>query len=319
MSMNAISTANMSRADWLMERTKGIGGSDSGIVLGLNKYKTPFELWLEKTGRVTPEEIDSEAIYWGNQMEDVVAREFMKRTGKKVHNDNHMHFHPDYPFIFANVDRLLYGESAVLECKTASAYLAKLWKDDEIPDTYLTQVQHYLGVTGLDHAYIAVLIGGNKFVYKEINRDDELIWMIFNAEVKFWNDYVIADVAPPLDGTSAAEKYLKEKYERAEAEKEVVLGSDSKALIEEYLQREEELKPLMERQKEIKNLLKAQMKDAEKGIVGDYITKWFNITQHRVDSKALKKKFPDVYQQVLNESTYRKFDIKERPVNGDSK
>lgn len=312
MSMNAISTANMSRADWLMERTKGIGGSDSGIVLGLNKYKTPFELWLEKTGRVTPEEIDSEAIYWGNQMEDVVAREFMKRTGKKVHNDNHMHFHPDYPFIFANVDRLLYGESAVLECKTASAYLAKLWQDDEVPETYLTQVQHYLGVTGLDHAYIAALIGGNKFVYKEIQRDDELIKMIFDAEVKFWNDYVVADVPPPLDGTSAAEKYLKEKYERAEEEKEVILNNGSKDLLAEYMQLKATLEPLTGRKKEIENLIKAQLKDAEKGIAGDYIAKWFNITSRRIDSKELKKGYPDVYQQVLKESTYRRFDVKER-------
>lgn len=312
MSMNAISTANMSRADWLLERTKGIGGSESGIVLGLNKYKTPFELWLEKTGRVTPEEIDSEAIYWGNQMEDVVAHEFMKRTGKKIHNDNFMHFHSEYPFIFANVDRLLYGEPAVLECKTASAHLAKLWQDDEIPDTYLTQVQHYLGVTGLDHAYIAVLIGGNKFVWKKIKRDDELIKMIIDAEVKFWNDFVVADVAPPLDGTSAAEKYLKEKYERAEAEKEVVLSNESESLIKEYLQRKETLKPLTERQKEIENLIKIQMKDAEKGIAGYYETKWSNVTSQRVDSKALKKKFPDIYQQVLNESTYRKFSVKER-------
>jgi putative phage-type endonuclease len=312
MSMNAISTANMSRADWLMERTKGIGGSDSGIVLGLNKYKTPFELWLEKTGRVQPEEIDSEAIYWGNQMEDVVAREFMKRTGKKVHNDNFMHYHQDYPFIFANVDRLLYGEPAVLECKTASSHLSKLWEGDEIPETYLTQVHHYLGVTGLDYAYIAVLIGGNKFVYKEIQRDDELIKMIFDAEVKFWNDYVVADVAPPLDGTSAAEKYLKENYQRAEAEKEVVLNDGSKDLLTEYMQLKDTLKPLEDRQKEIENLIKAQLKDAEKGIAGDYVAKWFNVTQNRIDSKALKKKFPDVYQQVLNESTYRRFDVKER-------
>ncbi|MFX3616257.1 MAG: YqaJ viral recombinase family protein [Sporolactobacillus sp.] len=310
--MNALSTVNMSRADWLMERTKGIGGSDAGIVLGLNKYKTPFELWLEKTGRVTPEEIDNEAIYWGNQMEDVVAHEFMKRTGKKVHNDNHMHFHPDYPFIFANVDRLLYSEPAVLECKTASAHLSRLWQDDEIPDTYLTQVQHYLGVTELEKAYIAVLIGGNKFVWKEIERDDDLIKMIFNAEAHFWNDYVVTDIAPPLDGTSAAEKYLKEKYTRAEAEKEVILTTESKDLLTEYQQLKETLKPLTDRQKEIENLIKAQLKDAEKGIISDFEAKWSNVTTNRVNTKKLKKQFPEIYREVLNESTYRKFSVKER-------
>nr|DAL87879.1 MAG TPA: Exonuclease [Caudoviricetes sp.] len=312
MSESMVSTAGMSRTEWLLKRTKGIGGSDAGVVLGLNKYKTPFELWLEKTGRVQPQEQGSEAIYWGNRMEDVVAREFARRTGKKVRNDNHMHFHSDYPFILANVDRLVDHEPAVLECKTASAYLAKEWKDDEVPATYLAQVQHYLGVLNKPKAYIAALIGGNRFVWKEIDRDDELIQMIFKAEIKFWNDYVIADVAPPLDGTSAAERYLKEKYQRAEKDKEIALSASSKALIEEYLQQEEVLKPLLDRQKEIKNLLMAQMKDAERGVVGDYVARWSNVTTHRIDSKALKQRHPDVYKDVLKESTYRKFYIKER-------
>lgn len=80
---NAVPTKDMSRSEWLQERAKGIGGSDAGIILGVNKFRTPFELWLEKTGQVEPQETDNEAIYWGNQMENVVAKEFEKRTGKK--------------------------------------------------------------------------------------------------------------------------------------------------------------------------------------------------------------------------------------------
>ncbi len=44
--------SEMSRDEWLIERRKGIGGSDASIILGLNKWKTPFELWLDKTGQV---------------------------------------------------------------------------------------------------------------------------------------------------------------------------------------------------------------------------------------------------------------------------
>lgn len=37
------------------------------------------------------------------------------------------------------------------------------------------QVQHYLAVCGMNKAYIAALIGGNKFVFTTIYRDDSLI------------------------------------------------------------------------------------------------------------------------------------------------
>lgn len=311
MNMNAVPTRDMTRTEWLMERTKGIGGSDAGVILGLNKYRTAFELWLEKTGQVIPQEIDSEAIYWGNQMEDVVAKEFEKRADKKVRRSNFMYSHPKYPFIRANVDRLVVGESAVLECKTASAYLAKEWEGDEIPATYLAQVQHYLGVTGKKKGYIAVLIGGNRFVWKEIERDDELINMIFEAEKDFWENHVLTGVPPAMDGSSAAEQYLKEKYERAEKDKEIVLPSEFKDYLEQYEKIKEDEKLLKKAKTEIENKIKAELKDAEKGLVDSFLVTWKNQTRTTVDSKALKEKFPDIYKQVLKETHFRKFAVKE--------
>lgn len=308
---NAISTKDMSRFEWLQERTKGIGGSDAGIILGLNKYRTAFELWLEKTGQVEPVEVDNEAIYWGNQMEDVVAKEFEKRTGKKVRRTNFMYNHPEYPFIKANIDRLIVGESALLECKTASAYLAKEWEGEEVPDTYLVQVQHYLGVTGKEKAYIAVLVGGNRFIWKEIERDEDLITMIFEAEKNFWERHVLGGEPPALDGSSAAEKYLKEKYERAEKDKEIVLPEEYKELLLQYEKVKSDEKLIKSAKTEIENKIKAELKDAESGIADRFIVTWKNQSRNSVDSKALKEKFPDIYNQVLKISSFRKFDVKE--------
>lgn len=311
MNQNAIPAKEMSRHEWLQARTNGIGGSDAGVILGLNKYKTPFELWLEKTGQVEPQEGDSEAIYWGNQMENVVAKEFERRTGKKVRRSNFMYQHPDYPFIRGNVDRLVVGESAVLECKTASAYLAKEWAGDEVPASYLVQVQHYLGVTGREKGYIAVLIGGNRFVWKEIERDEELINMIFEAEKNFWENNVLAGVAPELDGSSAAEKYLAEKYAKSDPDKEIVLPKDFNAYLEEYFKIKENEKLIKDAKTEIENKLKAELKEAEIGRVGDYIVTWKKQVQKRVDSKALREKFPDIHQQVIKETSFRKLAVKE--------
>ncbi|MFJ7976503.1 YqaJ viral recombinase family protein [Peribacillus sp. NPDC096379] len=311
MNLNAISPHDMSRMEWLEERTKGIDGSDAGIILGLNKYRTAFELWLEKTGQVTPQEIDNEAIYWGNEMENVVAKEFEKRTDKKVRRTNFMYSHPEYPFIKANLDRLVIGESALLECKTASAYLAKGWESDEIPATYLVQVQHYLGVTDKEKGYIAVLVGGNKFIWKEVERDEELINMIIFAEKHFWEHHVLQGIPPELDGSSAAEKYLKEKYGRAEKDKEIILPSDYKEYLSQYEKIKADEKLIKSAKTEIENKIKAELKDAETGLVDSFLVSWKNQLQSRVDTKTLKEKFPDIYREVLKETSFRKFAVKE--------
>lgn len=311
MAKNALSTLTMSRYEWLQERAKGIGGSDAGTILGLNKYRTAFELWLEKTGQVDPIEIDNEAIYWGNEMENVVAKEFEKRTGKKVRRTNFMFSHPEHSFIKANVDRLIVGESAVLECKTASAYLAKEWEGEEIPATYLVQLQHYLGVTGKEKGYIAVLIGGNRFIWKEVERDEELIKMIFDAEIHFWTHHVQQGHAPELDGSSAAEQYLKEKYAQAEKDKEIVLPGEYKDLIAQYEQVKQDEKLLKTAKTEIENKIKAELKDAETGLTDTFMVTWKNQFQNRVDSRALKEQFPDIYKQVIKETSFRKFAVKE--------
>lgn len=314
MSMNElVSTVNMDHETWLQHRKGGIGGSDAAVVLGLSKWKTPFELYLEKAGLVIPQEIQSDAAYFGTQLEELVAKEFEKRSGKKVRRKNAILRHPEHEFIIGNVDRVIVGEKAILECKTASAYLAKEWENDEIPDNYIIQVQHYLGVLGPEYkkAYFAVLIGGNKFVWKEIERDDELIEIIFQKEIEFWNNHVLANVPPALDGSTAAEQYLKQRYSKEEKGKSVDFTSEYKGKIDEYLEIKNSIKSMEEQMKEIENQIKEAMKDAEFGFVQKYQTEWKSITSNRVDTKKLKEHFPDIYAQVVKESSYRKFSIKE--------
>ncbi|MGY6765721.1 YqaJ viral recombinase family nuclease [Faecalibacterium prausnitzii] len=307
------STAEMSRQEWLETRTKGIGGSDASIVLGLNKWKTPFELWLEKSGQVIPVESQSDAAYFGTMLEDLVAKEFELRSGKKVRRRNAMFYHPNYPFITANVDRFVVGEKSILECKTTSSYNAKDWENDEIPANYIVQVQHYLGVLGPEYkkAYFAVLIGGQKFVWKEIDRDDELIEMIFQAEQVFWNEHVEKKIPPKLDGSTAAEEFLKKRYAESEPDKTIDLKYEYKDKIDELLSLKETIKQLKEQEKAIENEIKNELKDAEIGFIQNYQVSWKPVTQSRVDSKKLKSLFPDIYEQVLKSSSYRKFNIKE--------
>ncbi|WP_198491819.1 YqaJ viral recombinase family nuclease [Listeria monocytogenes] len=304
------SIKDMDRTQWLLTRRQGIGGSDAGIIMGLNKYKTPFELWLDKTGQILPDESAGEAAYWGNQMEEVVAKEFEKRTGKKVRRSNMMYQHPEHDFMLANVDRFIVGEDALLECKTASAYLAKEWESDEVPATYLVQIQHYLAVTGKSKAYVAVLIGGNKFIWKEIERDEELINQIIAFELDFWETNIKGHVAPALDGSSAAEKYLKDRFAKSE-DKQIILPKTFNEYLTERANLERDIKLLETRKKEIDNNIKGHMESAEKALSDNYEVSWKSMTSKRVDTKKLKEKFSDIYLTVLMESHSRKFTVKE--------
>jgi putative phage-type endonuclease len=191
-----ISTLGLSRDEWVALRRRGIGGSDVAKVAGISKWGTPLTLFLEKTGAITPEE-PGEAAYWGEVLEDVVAAEFSKRTGIKVRRKNAICFHKEYPWMLANIDREVVGTNKGLECKTASAYLHEEWKDDEVPDQYYLQVQHYIEVMGWDSCYIACLVGGQRFIWKEIPRDDETIKGLIEIEREFWRR-VEANDPPPL-------------------------------------------------------------------------------------------------------------------------
>lgn len=300
----------MDKLEWLKERQCGIGGSDVGAILGVNKYKTPFEVYLEKIEPIEEVKEQFESAYWGDQLEEIVAKEFEKRTGKKVRRDRKHYKHKDYPFMVANIDRRVVGENAILECKTANQYLTNEWQEDEVPASYLLQVQHYLFVTGAEVGYIAVLIGGQKFIWKEIQRDEELIQMIIEAEKTFWK--MVENKTPPaLDGSSAAEKYLKEKYKEAERDKSVELGFEYKEKIKSYLEMKEQQKNFEVQVKELENQIKAEIGKAEYAYAPGYSLSWKNILSNRVDSKKLKSEFPEVYEKVVKENISRKFNIKE--------
>ena len=181
-------------AELVKDRTKGLGGTDMGpLVLGPERCfgKTPLSVYREKIGEAPPFEA-SEAMHWGNVLEDPVAQEYVARTGRKVRRVNETLRDKDRPYLMAHIDRKVVGEDRILEVKTTG----RDWARDELPDNYTVQVQHYLGVTGAAVADVAVLVGGQKFHLYEIPRNDELIEILQGAGEKFWNTHVLPRLPP---------------------------------------------------------------------------------------------------------------------------
>ena len=211
---NMISTKDLTREKWLELRRNGIGGSDASVVMGKNPWRSIQQLWEDKTGKTPVLENSNEYTYWGNVMEGIIRKEFMNRTGLKVRQKHFMIFHPQFPFMFADVDGIVtdeYGEKCIFEAKTVSQYREDEWKDGKIPVEYMLQVQHYLAVCNMQKAYIAALIGSNHFIYYTILRDEEMIADLVYAEKKFWEYNVKCDIRPEIDDSEATKEFLDRK------------------------------------------------------------------------------------------------------------
>ena len=304
------STENMSYEQWLESRKQGIGGSDASVVCGINRYKAPIQLWLEKTNQIPIEEA-GEAAYWGTQLENLVRSEFSKRTGIEVKQVHYILQSEEHPFMLANLDGICehpeFGACG-FEAKTASAYKTSEWEDG-IPDEYQLQIQHYMAVTGYRGFYIAVLIGGNTFRWKFIERDEELISMLIELESDFWHH--VQDLTPPqLDGSKAASEFLAERFPHSMAASKITLPQTAEDLIHQYNEACEQLNHLTEQKQEAENLLKQMLGENEVGTTNTHIITWKTITQERLDSKTLKSEHPTLYKKYANQTSYRRFSIK---------
>ena len=306
------STENLPYEDWLTYRKQGIGGSDASIVCGVNRYRSPVELWMNKTGQLHEEEA-GEAAYWGTQLESLVRAEFTKRTGIEVQIVRQILQSEEYPFMIANVDGLCthpdFGP-CIFEAKTASAYKSGEWESDSIPDEYLLQVQHYMAVTGYRGAYIAVLIGGNRFKWQFVERDEELIVMLIQLEKDFWN-HVKEGIPPSLDGSEASAAFLRSFFPDSVPLSKIDLPSQAADLILQYRNSGEEMDRAAEKKQEAENLLKQMLGENESGIIGDSVVVWKSIHQERLDTKTLKTEHPVLFKKYASQVSYRRFSIKE--------
>lgn len=279
-----------------MERNKYIGGTDAAAILGLSRYKTALQVWAEKTGQIDVPDISGKLqVKLGNRLEQTVCELFTEETGKKVHRVNETLFHPDYNFIGGNIDRRVVGESAIFEAKTTSAWNLDEWEGDEIPQEYICQVMHYLMVTGAKTGYIACLIGNQKFVWKEIARDEKLVAELLKREVTFWNEFVLKNVMP-MQISAKDTDTLYQLFPDAIVGEEVQLTDAENVIIEMLRGLEQDKKSLDGQIEQMKNRLKASLKDKESGITDKYRVKWSNI---------------NAKEYVVPAKSYRKLSIKE--------
>ena len=303
-----ISTEKMEREEWLALRKTGIGGSDAGTVCGINPYIIAMKLFYDKTGKEV-EEQENEAMRQGHDLENYVVQRFTEATGLKVRRSNYMYRNTEYPFMIADVDRLVVGEDAGLECKTASAYQADKWKDGDIPLHYMLQCYHYMAVTGKRTWYIAAVILGKEFVYHRLEWDNELIESLIHAEKRFWEDYIIPRKMPNPDGSKICNEILNQYFHSAKDKSVVKLvGFDEK--LDRRAEIIKQVDSLQQELTYIEQEIKLFMQENERAFSEKYRISWVNVKSIRLDTKLLKQEKPEIYKEYAKPSSSRKFQIR---------
>lgn len=264
------------RQQWLERRRSGIGGSDIAAVMGLNRYCSRVELYMEKRGELAVGDEESDPAYWGRVLEDVVAHEYQKRKNLKVQRVNDMMRHPKHDFAIANIDRAVINPAImgrvkwkdgrlttdrILECKTANCFLASQWGDpdsDMIPDYYLTQGHWYMGITRADVCDVAVLIGGQDFRIMQIERDDDMFGLLLDAGAEFWARVREGRPPEPMSEDEARLLWASHKQGKSKEADEVLA-----AKIAELKEVKASLKALEEVEKALRDQIVPQIEDAE--------------------------------------------------------
>ena len=300
-----------SREEWLELRKGYIGGSEAGAVVGLDSYKSPYSVWAEKTGRAPGFE-GNIITRVGSYLEDLVATLFCEETGKQVRRKNRMMVNDKYPWACADVDRMVVGEEAILECKTTNSFpVMKDLRTGSFPDRWYCQMMHYLAVTGKKKAYLAVLVASRDFYWFELERDEAEVEALMTSEQDFWW-CVDTDTPPDTDGSEATAETLATIYaDEVAGSMASLFGRES--LLAERSQLKSQQKALDERVKEIENRIKADMGEAEKAACGRFSVSWKSQSRRSFQEKDFRKDYPDIdLDQYYKTSTSRVFKVTEK-------
>ena len=281
------------------DRTKYIGGSDIGAILGLSRYRSPLEVWLEKTGRAV-KKVDSLPLRFGSFAEEFIASEYSRATGFELQHDESIHIHPEHSFMGAHIDRFVLEKNTsspirILECKTANPYSSSDWGEvgsDEVPLSYLCQSIWYMAITNIDQVDLAVLFGNSDFRIYEITRDRELENTILHKANLFWHEHVLRDNPPPVQSESDCQAL----FNRGDPEKIVKAKSETLALIRRLGSLNSEISIREEEISSIKQKIMGLMGEAETLIYDDKVLATWRAPKpsFRLDSKKLERDHPEI-------------------------
>ena len=324
----------MDREKFLNERKRGIGGSDAAAILGMSKWATPIDIYMEKLGLKDPTE-ETEIMTWGKILEPLIVEAVEGKFNVKVNRcldkkGNEILYTKECASsgigssdigitpLIAHVDGLFVyeGEACLLECKTVSPFVFKQhWNPEanQVPYEYFCQVQHYMNVMDLRKCLIAAWCDRQMHFFW-VNYHEDFVEQMVMKEENFWLEHVVKKIPPPKMTGDDINKLLDNLVdEPMQADEGLV------RLLSSYDSLGEEIKFTKQEQ----DAVKAEISNVMGNFLvaewdGAVVAKFLKITQKRVDVKKLEKDFPDAHETCMKEGSYlRLYTYLEQKESGD--
>lgn len=285
--------------EWLEARLQGIGASEVSGLLGLVDWDSEWTIWLRKTRRRPADSgIDTEAMFWGRELEPVIRRVACERLGLDVELAGTLQS-IERPHMLYSPDGLL-SDGGLLETKNTAWFMAAKW-DGQIPDHAELQVHHGMYVTGATHAYAAGLIGGNRLEIARIERNERLIELIVSACDRFWHEHVVADVEPPISGTSADREAVDRLYPSGEGDI-YVTRDQIEGWHRELGEARKAEATAKRRQMAADNQIRRLIHGGNRLLVGD--DEWVRLKGGRLRLSDLAEQHPDLFDEYCTRRTF---------------
>lgn len=282
--------------DWLTWRRQGIGGSDIAVILGLSPWRTPLDLWAEKTGRKPPPG-ETRAMRVGKALEPVVIDLWSEQTGGDVIERDVTIEHSEHPIARGTLDAIgqLDGERVVIEAKTGRS---DAWRDG-VPAYYVAQVHWYLMLARLDRAEVAALTDGAEFATYSIAADRDLETSMLETAIEWWQRHVVRDVPP--DPVTVEDARIVRGL-RDTTDEVAALDGDLAAALARLAEIKRSMRDLEQQAREIERTILASAPPARRLIAraghAEIRAVWCPpTTRTQVDVQALRAAHPDLVRE----------------------
>lgn len=293
--------------EWVEQRTNTIGASDMSTILGVNKWGSIYQLWEEKTHKISAHNEPSPQAMWGSYLEPGIRQQAAKEKNLTIEQSNTV-VSIETPYLSYSPDGYFYddnGDTVLLEIKTVSAFLYdEQWGGNQVAPHAYVQVQQGMYVTGARKALVVVWCDRRALEYRWVTYDEKLVSKILEEGAVFWK-HVVDDTAPAMDWTDATTNLLTDEFPPSKVGK--VLQVTDEALLDEY----KDLKAASERVKKelsrVRNQLLFEMRGASSMVDADGVTR-VSWRAGRVNESALRESRPDVWEKYVVEKSVEKLD-----------
>lgn len=295
------------RTEWLQGRSKGIGASEAGTVLGLNPWETPYQLWRRKKG-IDPPKAENFAMKAGHYLEDAVSKFYADEshcTIIKASTEDFTILDPDCPILRVSPDRTFWragarhndSQKSILECKTTQMSI----DPNDVPKHWFCQLQMNLGVGEYKDGTLAWLTMGRDFGYLDVDFDPDFYGWMKGEIIEYWNRYIIGDEIPP----AATADDVMMKFSSHKAGKEITATDDIIEQINRLKEIKGQAKTYEKEQKEIEDNLKLFFEDAESIVDsgGKTLAIWKSPKPSlSFDKKRFESENPELYNSYCKET-----------------